>query len=148
MFGGRLKEVDYNDDISVMNGKNAEMIKARIPIEPPLKADGSKMTVEEFDKRVIEVAKSFGNNQKIKYFLSPISELQGNCNTSTSTILHKAGVSDEHIKEIGKQLPGLAKGFGSYRPWTSDEQRKAVDAANQINHQINQNFWSNWHLIK
>ena len=106
------------------------------------------MTVEEFDKRVIEVAKSFGNNPKIKYFLSPISELQGNCNTSTSTILHKAGVSDEHIKEIGKQLPGLANGFCSYRPWTSDEQRKAVDAANQINHQINQNFWSNWHLIK
>ena len=130
-FGGRLQEVDYYDDISVMNGRNTERIKARIPIEPPTKADGSKMTVEEFDKRVIEIAKSFGNNPQITYFLSPVSNLQGNCNTSSSTILHKAGISDEYIKDIRKQLPGLTNGFGSYRPWTSEEQRNAVNAANR-----------------
>ena len=145
---GRLVRRFYDDDSKVMNGQGLDRIKARIPIEPPLKADGSKMTVQEFDKAVIETAKSFGNDPNIEYFLSPITELQGNCNTSSSTILHKAGLSDKTIQEFRKNIPGLVNGFGSYRPWTAAEQKAAVNRRNEIRKEIENNFWNNWIFYK
>lgn len=145
---GRLVRRFYDDDSKVMNGQGLDRIKARIPIEPPLKADGSKMTVQEFDKAVIETAKSFGNDPNIEYFLSPITELQGNCNTSSSTILHKAGLSDKTIQEFRKNIPGLVNGFGSYRPWTAAEQKAAVNRKNEIRKEIENNFWNNWIFYK
>lgn len=145
---GRLVRRFYDDDSKVMNGQGLDRIKARIPIEPPLKADGSKMTVQEFDKAVIETAKSFGNDPNIEYFVSPITELQGNCNTSSSTILHKAGLSDKTIQEFRKNIPGLVNGFGSYRPWTAAEQKAAVNRRNEIRKEIENNFWNNWIFYK
>ena len=55
------------------------------------------MSEEEFDKRVIDAANSFGNNPRIHYdILTPEGdEITGNCNSSSSTILSKAGVSDQ-----------------------------------------------------
>ena len=148
---GRLKEVDYYDDIAIMNGKLPEQLKVRMPIEPPLKADGTQMSVKEFDKKVMEIAKSFGNNPEITYFLTPNSKTQGNCNTSSSTILRKAGVPDSKIKELRKSIPGIVSGFGNYRPWTATEQKRAVirkHKAETLKREINNNFWSNWSWIK
>lgn len=59
----------------------------------------------------------------------PVSSLPSysNCDTSTSTILLKAGVSPKEIKKLQKMLPGLTTGFDSTpRAWTKEEQEKAV----------------------
>ena len=143
-FKGRLREVEYYDDLNVMNGNLKNHLKYRKAIEPPLKADGKKMSVEEFDRKVINVARSFGNNPNIKYFMLPGNNpTQGNCNTSSSTILHKAGVSNQQIKALRAEIPGIVSGFGSYRPWTASEQKAAIDERNTIIY----NFWSNWNGI-
>ena len=143
-FKGRLREVEYYDDLNVMNGKLKNHLKYRKAIEPPLKADGKKMSVEEFDRKVINVARSFGNNPNIEYFMLPGNNpTQGNCNTSSSTILHKAGVSNQQIKALRAEIPGIVSGFGSYRPWTASEQKAAIDGRNTI---IN-NFWDKWNDI-
>ena len=143
-FKGRLREVEYYDDLNVMNGKLKNHLKYRKAIEPPLKADGKKMPVEEFDRKVINVARSFGNNPNIEYFMLPGNNpTQGNCNTSSSTILHKAGVSNQQIKALRAEIPGIVSGFGSYRPWTASEQKAAIDGRNTI---IN-NFWDKWNDI-
>lgn len=102
------------------------------------------MSVEEFDRKVINVARSFGNNPNIEYFMLPGNNpTQGNCNTSSSTILHKAGVSNQQIKALRAEIPGIVSGFGSYRPWTASEQKAAIDGRNTI---IN-NFWDKWNDI-
>ena len=56
-----------------------------------------------------------------------IYNVQGNCNTSSSTILLKSGVSKETIEKIREQIPGIKTGFDSEtKPWTSEEQKKAI----------------------
>ena len=66
------------------------------------------MTSEEFDNKVIDVATSFGNNSEISYFFLPSESAltEGNCNTSTSTILIKSGVSSSKISEIKNKFQG------------------------------------------
>jgi len=60
--------------------------------------------------------------------LNPKEEYEGNCNSSSATILIKSGVSKETIKQIKKQLPGISWGFEpEAKPWTSEEQQKAVE---------------------
>ena len=143
-FEGRLREVEYDDDLEVMKGNLKNHLKYKKAIEPPLKANGKKMSVEEFDRKVINVARSFGNNPNIKYFMLPGNNpTQGNCNTSSSTILHKAGVSNQQIKALRAEIPGIVSGFGSYRPWTASEQKAAIDERNTIIY----NFWSNWNGV-
>ena len=68
---------------------------------------------------------------------------QGNCNTSSSTIFHKAGVSNQQIKALRAEIPGIVGGFGSYRPWIASEQKAAIDERNTIIY----NFWSNWNGV-
>ena len=131
-ISGRLQLVHYSDDLAIMNGDNNDRVKNVIPIEPPLNDDGIQMSEEEFANKVIDVANSFGNNPEITYFMLPIVPTQGNCNTSTSTILHKSGVTDSKMEEITRQLPELHNGFGNYRPWTQEEQKKAVNRMNEI----------------
>ena len=59
--------------------------------------------------------------------IAPTNEIQGNCNTSSSTILLKAGVSKETIEQLKEHISGIKTGFDSKaRPWTSDEQKKAI----------------------
>ena len=62
----------------------------------------------------------------------PVESSQGNCNSSTSTILYKAGVSKEKLKEIKDIIPGLDYGIGNIKPWTKEEQ---IDAINQAQHE-------------
>ena len=126
-FCGRLMQVDYSDDLKIMSGQLQERVKNRIPIDPPRKRDGSKMSVREFDQAVIDVANSFGNNPEITYYMLPGEMTEGNCNTSSSTILFRAGVSDRTIRQYRSQINGMVAGFGNYRPWTAPEQKKAVE---------------------
>lgn len=48
------------------------------------------------------------------------------CNSSSSTLLYKAGVPLSRIKDFRKQISGLVWGFGDIKPWTVEEQSKAV----------------------
>ena len=128
-FGGRLKRREYKQDQQVYKGNDSEHLKKIIEIVPP-----SGMSETEFDKVVTDVAESFGNNNGITYFLAPSTAdmTEGNCNTSTSTILLKSGVSKERINDITKEIPGISCGFSvNARPWTEHEQEEAVKRQQQ-----------------
>ena len=122
---GQLKRRYYNQDKQVIReGYKNVNLKNRIKIPVP-----SGMTSVEFDQRIIDIANSFGNNPNITYFMIPFTETQGNCNTSTSTILQKSGVSTKDLKDIKKQISGVSTGFniGITKPWTEEEQKDAVN---------------------
>ena len=121
-FGGQLVKVSYMDKEKSMKGEApSNFVKNRIVITPP-----SGMTVEQFDEMVIKTGNSFGNNPNITYCLEPFEQTQGNCNSNSSTLLYKAGVPLSRIKDLRKQISGLVWGFGDIKPWTVEEQSKAV----------------------
>ena len=129
-FSGRLKRVKYSQDKNVYNNIDKKHLKKVITIKPP-----KGMNSNEFDDKIISIAESFGNNTGVRYFLAPNATnlTEGNCNTSTSTILLKAGISQEQISEIKKEIPGLSWGFSIYaRPWTEEEQGQSVAIQKQI----------------
>ena len=96
------------------------------------------MTTDEFDSKVVEVINEFGNNQNIKYNFNPTCKDEGNCNSSTSTILLKAGVSTEKIDEIKGNMKGINWGFSSTaKPWTATEQKEAVEEENRRRNEKN-----------
>lgn len=105
---------------------NTYDVRTKKVIEVPV-PDG--MTSSEFDQKVIDVAKSFGNVKGIGYLEVPLFfDTKGNCNSSTSTILIKAGVSKKEVYKIEKRLPATTAGFSAHpKPWTKEEQQKAVN---------------------
>ena len=126
-FIGRLSKQKYVQDMYIFENYKTEKIKQLkrvIKISPP-----EGMSSSEFDEKVISVAESFGNNEGISYNALPsrIDITQGNCNTSTSTILLKSGISPEQIKKIKEKIPGISYRFDTQmRPWTKEEQEDAV----------------------
>lgn len=127
IFGGKLGRQYYKQDIDIINGENTDGLKQRIKINPP-----EGMTVNDFDQSVINTAESFGDNPEITYNLYPSSSTEGNCNSSTSTILHKAGVSKKDIEKIGKDIKGIKWGWGDIKPWTAEEQREQVNGEKRL----------------
>lgn len=75
------------------------------------------------DKAVIRTAYDFCDNTEIKYRVIPIGSTEGNCNTSTTTLLKKAGVSDDEINRIKNKIPDVKSGFGEVKPWTDEVKR-------------------------
>lgn len=127
-FGGRLMRQQYDQDISVYQGNDTDHLKKKIEVLPP-----KGMSSEQFDQKVLDVANSFGNQDGIRYFMFPTKQTEGNCNTSTSTILIKAGVSSEQIKDIKDRIPDISTGFSeTSRPWTEEEQKAAIEHENII----------------
>ena len=127
-FGGRLMRQQYDQDISVYKGYDTDHLKDKIEILPP-----KGMSSKQFDQKVCDVANSFGNQDGIRYFMFPTKQTEGNCNTSTSTILIKAGVSSEQIKDIKDRIPDISTGFSeTSRPWTEEEQKAAIEHENII----------------
>ena len=91
-FGSdRLTRQKYSQDMAIQKGEKMESLRAKILIDVP---DG--MNSKEFDQKVSRMALSFGNNPDIKYDALTLSKTTGNCNSSTSTILSKAGVSSKN----------------------------------------------------
>ncbi len=125
---GRLCRREYNQDKRIYSGKSNDnsLLKAKIFVNVP-----EGMTQEEFDQKVIDVAESFGNVDGIRYNMLPIEKTEGNCNTSTSTILIKSGVSEDQLKEIDRKIPLIDAGFGTVKPWTKDEQERVVEDQNR-----------------
>ncbi len=85
------------------------------------------MNENEFDQKVIDTAKSFGNEEDFSYSILPTNESEGNCNTSTSTILYKSGISQDALNKYGKEIDGWDYGFGIIKAWTKEEQREAIN---------------------
>ncbi|MDP4237974.1 MAG: hypothetical protein Q8904_00695 [Bacteroidota bacterium] len=117
------------------NGK--ENINQKACIEMPI-PEG--MTSEQFDKKVISTAESFGNNPNVTYVLTGGGETGGNCNTSTSTILSKSGVDEKTLSDTKSKIPGLVWGFGNIKPWTATEQKAAVQKENKILEEANKSI--------
>lgn len=65
-YSGRLTRRHYNQDREIAEGEEQDKLKACIEIEPP-----GNMTEDEFDKKVIEVANSFDENDDKQYFILP-----------------------------------------------------------------------------
>ena len=122
--GSPLVRESYDQDKAIMAGVDKAHLKAKLLVEVP-----KGMTSTQFDEAVIKTAESFGNNPKVEYNALAESDLSGNCNSSTSTILSKSGVSDAAISVMESKIPGLNWGFGDTKPWTAAEQQKAVKTA-------------------
>ncbi len=124
---GKLTKREYNQDKNVISGTDTEHLKAAFTIAPP-----EGMTQKQFDDKVIETAESFGENPSIKYNILPTMPAEGNCNSSSSTILLKSGVSKKELEKIDKQIPGISWGFSSEpKPWTAEEQKEAVQGTDK-----------------
>ena len=121
-YTGTLKRVYYDQDKAVYSGVDKEHLKNQITIKPP-----KGMTEDDFDKKIINVAKSFGNEENFRYSIIPTRENEGNCNTSSSTVLYKSGVSKERLNEYRKEINGIVTGFGNIKAWTKDEQKEAIE---------------------
>ena len=95
------------------------------------------LSSDEFDQKVVDVINSFGNNPNVKYSLNPTEDTEGNCNSSSSTILRKAGVPAEEINQIRKKSEesgNIFWGFSSKpKPWTKEEQKQAVQRKEKTN---------------
>lgn len=121
-ISGQLIRTSYDQDIRIYkSGGNDPDLKSKVTVPVP-----SGMTQDEFDNAVIDAAESFGNVEGISYMLAPLSDVTGNCNTSTSTILYKAGVCKESLKDLENEIPGIDWGFGVIKPWTKEEQQDAI----------------------
>ncbi len=129
IFSGKLTQVNYSQDEQIMKADtdDQDFVKKRIIVEPP-----KGMTSEEFDKSVDEAAAKFGNNKNITYSILPMLPTQGNCNTSTFSLLHNAGVSNTQLNKIRQKIEGLTGDPGPIKPWTKKEQEETVDKVNAI----------------
>lgn len=94
------------------------------------------MTSKEFDNKVIQTINSFGNKDGITYTIlgGYTDKTKGNCNTASSTILIKAGVSKEDMKSLESNIEGINTGFQTTtpKPWTKNEQEKALEEKKKI----------------
>ena len=118
---GTLTRTYYKDDIDIYTHADKTLQYEAIKITPP-----EGMSEIEFDNNVIKAANSFYEDSNVRYdILSPSGSLDtGNCNSSTSTLLNKAGISKEKIDEIKENIPGNSYGFGDIKPWTKEEKDK------------------------
>ena len=135
--GDKLTECHYQQDQQVFTdffkGKLNENLKGH-----PQKVKIPKgMTSNEFDKKVIQTINSFGNIDGITYTIlgGGSDKTSGNCNTSSSTILIKAGVNKEEMKSLESNIEGINTGFQTCKPkpWTKKEQEKALKEKNNSN---------------
>lgn len=104
-----------------MKGIQDDCIKNVIEVNVP-----TGMTMDEFNKNVINSAAEFSDNTEIKYRIVPIGETEGNCNTSTTSLLKNAGVSNKEINRIRSVIKGVKTGLGTYKPWTYKERQQAI----------------------
>jgi hypothetical protein len=121
-----IVERNYSQDRNAVKtffktGKEDDNTKKVIPVNVP-----EGMTEEAFDNAVINSAKQFRGNKTVKYRIIPSGETEGNCNSSTTSLLKNAGVNESEIDRISSEVPGIDIGLGSVKPWT-EEQRKAAE---------------------
>ena len=124
----RLAKCSYSSDIEAylnyLNNQQWSSYVKGIDLIPVPEG----MTSDEFDNKVVEVINEFGNDPNIKYSLYPNEDDEGNCNSSTSMILLKAGIKEEELEKIKSNLEGIHWGGSTTpKPWTSEEQKNAVE---------------------
>ena len=132
----KLTEIPYKQDIQVYNdffeGKKNKFLKKAQKVEVP-----KGMSSKEFDNKVTQTINDFGDEDGISYTLlgGTDDDTEGNCNSSSSTILIKSGVNKEEMKRLKKNIPGISSGFRTDTPkaWTKEEQKQALKIKGVIN---------------
>ena len=66
-----------------------------------------------------------------------VTQLSENNSLLLSTILYKVGISKEILGNIKEKMKGITWGFGDIKPWTKEEQDKAVKDADEQEELIN-----------
>ena len=129
--GSPLTMIEYGQDkriaLDPQGLRNRDLIKESFVIEAP-----KGMSQNEFDDKVVKVANSMGKDESYVYSIYPIYEDEGNCNSSTYTILDIAGADKNLLKEIENKVVTTlftdikcgAVGFGMRKPWTKEEREK------------------------
>jgi RHS repeat-associated protein len=127
-----LSRCNYSSDIKAYTDYFSENKKSNHVKGVDLIPVPNGMTSDMFDSKVVDAINEFGNDPNIKYNFNPTNEDEGNCNSSSSTILKKAGVSNEVIEDIKDNMKGICWGFSSTpKPWTKTEQKNAVEEESQ-----------------
>ena len=67
-----------------------------------------------------------GNKLRTTHESVVTNTTEGNCNTSTTTLLKKAGVSDGEINRIKNQIPKFKTGFRDVKPLSDEERKEAL----------------------
>ena len=137
MGGDKLTECHYSQDIQVYRDYFRGKHNSNLRGEPQKINVPNNMTSNEFDKKVIQTINSFGNEDGITYSLfgGGADDTSGNCNTSSSTILIKSGVDKNEMQSIEGNIQGINTGFKTTnpKPWTKEEQEKALEKKDLIN---------------
>ncbi len=117
-----LAQKYFVQDENILLGRDKRNLKAKIEVPIP-----EGVTFEQFASNVAEAVDSYIGTDPLRYNFLPMCNAEGNCNTSTSTVLLKSGVSRECVRDIVRQIPGLAGISALPKPWTLEERRKALE---------------------
>ena len=121
-IGGKLTQCHYYQDKAIATGGKTHLLKRKIEVSAP-----NGMTQEQFENSIRGNAKAFANDKNVTYFIYPYQENTGNCNSSTSTLLLKSGVSGEEIDRIGSLIPGIVWGWSSKsKAWSKPEVQRML----------------------
>ena len=129
------KESEISVDIYMSTGRMDANTKNVEAVNVP---DG--MTSDEFDDAVIKSAAEFKGNTEIKYRVIPLEETEGNCNTSTTSLLKNAGVSKTELNRIGKNIKGIKIGFGSTKAWNLKQRKEVVRKKDKDKAKLNESL--------
>ena len=129
------KESETSVDIYMSTGRMDANTKNVEAVNVP---DG--MTSDEFDDAVIKSAAEFKGNTEIKYRVIPLEETEGNCNTSTTSLLKNAGVSKTELNRIGKNIKGIKIGFGSTKAWNLKQRKEVVRKKDKDKAKLNESL--------
>ena len=129
------KESEISVDIYMSTGRMDANTKNVEAVNVP---DG--MTSDEFDDAVIKSAAEFKGNTEIKYRVIPLEETEGNCNTSTTSLLKNAGVSKTELNRIGKNIKGIKIGFGSTKAWNLKQRKEVVRKKDKNKAELNESL--------
>jgi len=113
----------FEQDRNVFTGKDTKNLKAKIAVPVP---EGK--TEEEFIHDVVDAIDSYDKTDMLRYNFIPFFKAEGNCNTSTSTVLSLSGVPMEEIKQMKRRIRGFKTGFGfPPKPWKLTDRRSAIE---------------------
>ncbi len=85
------------------------------------------MSSDQFDNAVIKSAADFKGNTEMKYRIILTDATEGNCNTSTTSLLKNAGVPQGEINRIGDKIHGTKTGYGTTKAWTKKESESVME---------------------
>ncbi|MBQ0048352.1 MAG: hypothetical protein KBT33_12775 [Prevotellaceae bacterium] len=116
----------FLQDQKVYTGEDKKNLKAKIKIPVP-----QGKTEEQFIHDLIEAIDQYDATDMLRYNFIPLLHAEGNCNTSTSTILQRSGVPMSFIHKMNRSIFAFNTGFAFRpKPWTLSERRTVLQRHN------------------